>query len=86
MNQKLSITLPTDIIEAINHRVDAGTYSSASAVVEAAMQALAEQDDDHAARIASIRARVQASLDDPRPNLTAEEVEEWINSLPDDAA
>jgi antitoxin ParD1/3/4 len=86
MNQKLSITLPTDIIEAINHRIDAGTYSSASAVVEAAMQALAEQDDDHAARIASIRARVQASLDDPRPNLTAEEVEEWINSLPDDAA
>jgi antitoxin ParD1/3/4 len=86
MNQKLSITLPTETIDAINDRVEAGTYASASDVVQAAIAALVEQDDDYAVRIASIRARVQASLDDPRPDLTEEEMGAWIDSLPDGPA
>jgi antitoxin ParD1/3/4 len=86
MNQKFSITLPTEVIDAINTRVDAGTYASASEVVLAAMQALVEQDDDYDMRIASIRARVKASIDDPRPALTMAEVGDWIDSLPDAAA
>ena len=81
MNQKLNITLPTEVIDAINNRVDAGTYASASDVVEAAMQALLEQDDDYAARIAAIRARVQASLDDPRPRLTVDQVRARIDAF-----
>lgn len=81
MNQKLSITLPTEMVDAINARVEAGAYGSVSDVVQAAMQALAEQDEDYAARIASIRARVQASIDDPRPALTAEEVDANIDAL-----
>ena len=51
MNQKLSITLPAETLDAINARVDTGTYASASEVVQAAMRALAEQDDDYQARI-----------------------------------
>lgn len=86
MNQKLSISLPAEVVDAINARVEAGAYGSASDVVQAAMRALTEQDEDSAARIASIRARVQASLDDPRPRLSAGELETWIDALPDDAA
>ncbi len=86
MNQTLSISLPAEVVDAINARVEAGAYGSASDVVQAAMRALAEQDEDGAARIASIRARVQASLDDPRPRLSADELEKWIDALPDDAA
>lgn len=86
MNQKLSISLPAEVVDAINARVEAGAYGSASDVVQAAMRALTEQDKDSAARIASIRARVQASLDDPRPRLSAGELETWIDALPDDAA
>ena len=86
MNQKLSISLPAEVVDAINARVEAGAYGSASDVVQAAMRALTEQDKDSAARIASIRARVQASLDDPRPRLSADELETWIDALPDDAA
>lgn len=81
MNQKLSITLPAEVIEAINYRVEAGTYASASEVVLAAMQALAEQDDDYEERIASIRARVKASIEDPRPRLTADQVRARIDAL-----
>lgn len=83
MNQKISITLPDAMVEAINARVEAGTYGSASDVVQAAMQALVEQDKDYAARIASIRTRVQASINDPRPDLTIEEVDAWIDNLAD---
>ena len=86
MNQKLSISLPAEVVDAINARVEAGAYGSASDVVQAAMRALTEQDKDSAARIASIRARVQASLDDPRPRLSADELDTWIDALPDDAA
>ncbi|MGA1801056.1 ribbon-helix-helix domain-containing protein [Rhizobium sp. HT1-10] len=86
MNQKLSISLPAEVVDAINARVEAGAYGSASDVVQAAMRALTERDEDSAARIASIRARVQASLDDPRPRLSADELETWIDALPDDAA
>jgi antitoxin ParD1/3/4 len=83
MNQKISVSLPAEMIEAINARVEAGTYQSASDVVQAAIHALAEQDDDYAARIAAIRARVQASIDDPRPSLSGAEIRAWIDTLPD---
>jgi antitoxin ParD1/3/4 len=81
MNQKLSITLPTEMVDAINARVEAGAYGSVSDVLQAAMQALVEQDEDHAVRIASIRARVQASLDDPRPDMTGGEVKAHIDAF-----
>lgn len=83
MNQKLSISLPTEVIDAINYRVDIGIYASAGDVVAAALQALAEKDDDYEARIASIRARVKASIEDSRPSFTSEEMDDWIDSLPD---
>ena len=81
MNQQISISLPTEVIEAINTRVDAGTYASASDVVLAAMRALADQDDDYDARIASIRARVKASIEDPRPALTGEQVKARLDAF-----
>ncbi|MBO9097767.1 MULTISPECIES: type II toxin-antitoxin system ParD family antitoxin [unclassified Rhizobium] len=81
MNQKLSITLPAEMVEAINARVEAGTYGSASEVVQAAIRALVEQDEDYAARISSLRARVQASIDDPRPDLTGAEVKAHIEAF-----
>jgi antitoxin ParD1/3/4 len=80
MNKKL-ISLPAEMVDAINARVEAGTYDSVSDVVQAAIQALVEQDKDYTARIASIRARVRASMDDPRPALTAEEVDANIDAF-----
>ncbi|KQY31907.1 hypothetical protein [Rhizobium sp. Root483D2] len=65
MNEKLSITLPAELVEIINDRVDAGLYASSSDVLEAAM--------------VSIRARVKASLDDPRPNISSDDMDRWIN-------
>lgn len=39
------------------------------------------EENEHAARIAAIRARVQASLDDPSPDLTCEEIDVWLDTL-----
>ncbi len=37
--------------------------------------------DEREARIAAIRARVQASLDDPRPRLSSEQMREALQAL-----
>lgn len=80
MNEKLTVTLPAETIDAINHQVEAGHYASASDVLRAAMGALAREEDEHANRIAEIRAEIAASIADPRPSLTADEVKERLDA------
>lgn len=79
MNEKLSITLPAELVEIINDRVDAGLYASSSDVLEAAMKLFLA--DEQEAAMASIRARVKASLDDPRPSISSDDMDRWIESL-----
>jgi antitoxin ParD1/3/4 len=83
MNEKLSITLPSEMVMAIKSRVESGDYASTSEVFRAEVRVWLRQEEEYQERIASIRARVQASLDDPRPNLTMEEMDEWIETLTD---
>ncbi len=81
MNQKLSITLPAELVEIINNRVEAGTYASTSAVLEAAMQLFLADEQEHEEAMASIRARVKASLEDPRPDIPIEEIDDWLETF-----
>jgi antitoxin ParD1/3/4 len=81
MNEKLSITLPTEMVNLIKTRVEAGDYASTSEVLRAAMRVWMRQEEEHQERIASIRARVKTSLDDPRPNLTGEEVKAKLSDF-----
>jgi antitoxin ParD1/3/4 len=37
--------------------------------------------EEHAERLDAIRARIRRSLDDHRPNLSAEEMKDWIAGL-----
>ncbi|WP_438749549.1 ribbon-helix-helix domain-containing protein [Pararhizobium sp. O133] len=81
MNEKLNVTLPAELVEIINNRVDAGLYASSSDVVQAAMKLFLADEQQHEAAMASIRARVKASLDDPRPSITADQMDQWIEGL-----
>lgn len=81
MNQKLSITLPAELVDIINSRVETGAYASTSEVVEAAMQLFVADEQAHEEAMASIRARVKASLDDPRPDVSIEEIDDWLDTL-----
>jgi antitoxin ParD1/3/4 len=81
MNEKLSITLPSEMVMAIKSRVESGDYASTSEVFRAAVRVWLRQEEEYEERIASIRARVQASLDDPRPNLTGKEVRQQLDAF-----
>ncbi|XNO40738.1 type II toxin-antitoxin system ParD family antitoxin (plasmid) [Sinorhizobium meliloti] len=81
MAEKLSITLPTEMADAIKARVEAGLYGSTSEAMRAAVRALLRDEEEHEERLAAIRARVRQSLDDPRPSLTGREVRKHLDSL-----
>ncbi|WP_454848629.1 ribbon-helix-helix domain-containing protein [Rhizobium binxianense] len=79
--EKLSITLPTEMVNVIKAKVDAGAFASTSEVLRDAMRVWMKKEQEHEERLDAIRARVKASLDDPRPSLTGEEMDEWLESL-----
>ncbi|MDK4705605.1 MULTISPECIES: ribbon-helix-helix domain-containing protein [unclassified Rhizobium] len=81
MNEKLSISLPSEMVAAIKARVDAGSYASTSEVLRAAVRVWLREEEEYQQRIAAIRQRVKTSLDDPRPNLSLQDVDDWIETL-----
>ncbi len=81
MNEKLSISLPSEMVAAIKARVDAGSYASTSEVLRAAVRVWLREEEEYQQRIAAIRQKVKISLDDPRPDLSMEDVDNWIETL-----
>ncbi|WP_244619110.1 type II toxin-antitoxin system ParD family antitoxin [Rhizobium sp. 18055] len=79
--EKLSITLPTEMVDVIKAEIEAGAFASTSEVLRAAMRVWMRGEEEHKERIASIRARVQASLDDPSPRLSSQEMRTALDTL-----
>jgi antitoxin ParD1/3/4 len=71
--EKLSITLPADMVSIIKAEVETGRYASTSEVLREAMRMWMRQEEVHLERLQAIRGRLKNSLDDPRPSLPAEE-------------
>jgi antitoxin ParD1/3/4 len=80
MNEKLSISLPSEMVAAIKSRVDAVAYASTSEVLRAAVRVRLREEEEYQERIAAIRHKVKASLDDPRPDLSGAEVEQYFGT------
>lgn len=80
MNEKLSITLPAEMVADINLQVEAGRYASPSEMLQRAMQALALEDEERTERIAEVRAGIARSLADPRPPVPAREAFERLHA------
>jgi len=76
--EKLSITVTAAQARLIREKVEQGTFGSASEVIRAALRAFEREEEEHAERIASINARVKASMDDPRPGIPMEEAFEQV--------
>ncbi|ASW05905.1 antitoxin ParD1/3/4 [Rhizobium sp. ERR 922] len=81
MNEKLSISLPSEMVAAIKARVDAGSYASTSEVLRAAVRVWLREEEEYQQRIAAIRQKVAASLDDPRPNLSGHDVKQRLDAF-----
>jgi antitoxin ParD1/3/4 len=71
--EKLSITLPSEMVAIIKSEVDAGRYASTSEVLRDAMRGWIRTEQVHNETLVNIRARIFASLDDPRPSVPLDE-------------
>jgi antitoxin ParD1/3/4 len=81
--EKLSVTVTAAQARLIHEKVANGSYGSASEVVRAALRALQREEEEHAERIASIKARIKASIEDPRPNLSSKQVRAHLQRIAD---
>lgn len=71
--EKISITLTPEMNRIIKQRVEAGDFASSSELIREALRVWQKQEEEYQERIAAIRARIKASMDDPRPSLSMEE-------------
>lgn len=71
--ETLEVTLPKDVAKMIRRKVDQGGYRSDEDVIREGLRLLQERDALEEQEIASIRAKIGESLDDPRPTVPAEE-------------
>lgn len=84
--EKISVTITTDMLNAIRASVDAGEYASTSEALRDAVRLWQRQRLEDAERLAAIRARVSRSLSDPRLSLDESELDARLNRLFSDAA
>ena len=79
--EKISITLPPDMLRLIREAVEAGEYASTSEALRDAVRAWQRQRLEDAERLAALRARVTASLADPAPSLSEAEADARLAAL-----
>jgi antitoxin ParD1/3/4 len=79
--QKISITITPDMLRTIRRSVESGEYASTSEVLRDAMRVWQRQRLEDSERLSVIRTRIRRSLDDPRPDLSTEEVDARLEAL-----
>jgi antitoxin ParD1/3/4 len=79
--EKISITLPPDMLRLLRDAVSGGEYASTSEAVRDAVRAWHRLRLEDAERLAALRARAQASLADPTPALTEAEADARLAAL-----
>ncbi len=78
---KISVTVTPAMARMIREKVADGSFGSASEVVRAALRALQREEEEHAERIAAIKARLKASIEDKSPSLSSSEVRARLQGL-----
>ncbi|MDF1721493.1 MAG: type II toxin-antitoxin system ParD family antitoxin [Minwuia sp.] len=69
------------ITRQLRAKVEAGEYGSTSEVLRTAVRSWLKHEEEYETRLAAIRARIHASLDDPHPPLTAGEMRRGLDAL-----
>ena len=82
--EKLSVTVTPTQARLIREKVEDGSFGSASEGIRAALRAFQREEEEHAERIASIKARIRASVEDPRPNLSSKQVRAQLQRIADE--
>jgi antitoxin ParD1/3/4 len=79
--EKLSITLPADMARMIRDKVEGGAYASNSEVIREALRTWQEREALKARRLDEVRRKIEESIADPRPALTANAVKKRLDAL-----
>ncbi len=79
--EKLTVTVPADMARTVAAVVEAGEYTSTSEAVRDALRVWQRLRLEDFERLAHIRARVQQSLADPRPDFSGEQVDAQLAGL-----
>jgi len=69
LSEKISITLPSEIVEEVKALVEAGRYASSSDVMRAALAALG-REEQHMEWV--VDTKIREALDDDRPGIPAD--------------
>jgi antitoxin ParD1/3/4 len=72
--EKLSVTVTAALARMIREKVEDGSYGSLSEVIRAALRALQRDEEEHAECIASIKARINRSVNESRHMIETEAV------------
>lgn len=72
--EKISITLTPAMNRAIKARVRAGDFGSSSELIREALRVWEKHENEHRQKLAALRGRLKASIDDPRPSRPLEDV------------
>ena len=79
--EKISITITPAMKRVLEERVASGQFASASELMREAFRTWKQQQDEHEERLASIRARIDRSMNDPKPSSPAEEVFDRLKKM-----
>ncbi|WP_438749546.1 ribbon-helix-helix domain-containing protein [Pararhizobium sp. O133] len=81
MNEILKVSLPSEMVDAIESRVKAGSYASTSDVLQEAVELLLQRESEDELRLETIRAKVAASLSDGSADISMDEMDDWLERL-----
>lgn len=79
--EKISITLPPEMLRLLREAVAEGEYASTSEALRDAVRAWHRQRLEDSERLAALRARAQQSIADPAASLSEAEADAWIAAL-----
>lgn len=79
--EKISVTMTPQMMRAIRESVAAGEFASTSEALRDAVRVWQRERDEQTERLTAIRARVKNSLDDPRPDLSGDDVDKRLARL-----
>ena len=79
--EKISITMTPEMLRTVRESVATGEYASASEVMRDAVRVWQRQRREDAERLNALRTRIRRSLDNPRPDLTGQDVDAHLEQL-----
>ena len=80
-DETISVTVTGEQLRAVRESVAAGEYASAGDVLQDAVLLWQQRRQNEVVRLEAARDRIRRSIDDPRPDLSSEDVQASLDAL-----